>query len=161
MTEYGCEWARERIPAVASGAASEEERRRVDAHLATCDECTAELALVSRLRTEAITVPADLNERVIAAFRHSRRPVRHPAWALAAAALAALALGIGTLSGPASEFGADVPDWAYELEGEQEAIWAGDDETVAGAPLLLEQLSDEALEQLLEELSEGILGGEA
>ena len=52
----------------------------------------------------------------------------------------------------------EVPGYAYEVE--EGDIWASDDGLMAGAPLF-DELSDEALLQLLDELALGSAGGSA
>jgi hypothetical protein len=90
---------------------------------------------------------------------HSRRVTGHRQWwGAAAAAVALLAIGLNMIldrSGPG-----DLPLAESEFEIESENLWLTDDALIAGAPML-GGLSDEALTQLLEELTVGTSGGAA
>jgi anti-sigma factor RsiW len=154
--DAGCERVRELIPDYVSGGLAAPERARVDAHVRACAECGAELALAGVLFASRPAVPASLLGRIERAARADRRTPAHTWWGVSAAAIAALALGIGIMSNAATESGAEVPGYAYEAE--EGEIWVSDDGLVAGAPAL-EELSDEALLQLLDELSTGAGGG--
>ncbi len=73
---------------------------------------------------------------------------RVPRWALAAAVVAAVAVGIPGLMGPPGTT-SDVDDaGALALAG---SFWLSEDPLVAGAPVL-ETLTDDQLERLLEEI---------
>ena len=102
--------------------------------------------------------PAGLSGRIQDAVRYDKRSVRRPWCGLTAAAVAALALGIGFAGDDPSFTDPIVPEYAYEME--EQGLWLADDGLVAGAPSL-EELTDEALAQLLEELSVGSAGGAA
>ncbi len=152
-----CEGTRERIPDLAASRLDEASAASVEDHVRACPECAAELELASALFATRPSVPDGLSGRVTAAVRRDRRRTGRPWWGLAAAAVAALALGIGVASEqPSTDFGA--PGFAYEL-GEED-LWIGDDGLIAGAPAL-DDLSDEALAQLLDELQAGSSGGAA
>jgi anti-sigma factor RsiW len=156
--EGECGRVRELIPDYVSAILSVPARAEVDAHARACGECRAELELAALLLASRPAAPAALLGRIQRAARNDRRTPAHTWWGVSAAAIAALALGIGITSNRASEPGADVPGYAYEAaEGE---IWVSDDGLVAGAPAL-DELSDEALLQLLDELTTGSGGGAA
>jgi predicted anti-sigma-YlaC factor YlaD len=157
MNDVMCETTRELIPDFVGDRADSEHRRLVDGHVVTCAECRAELELARLLLSSRYEVPTDLADRIEQAVLFDRRAVRRPWWGLTAAAIAALALGIGVASRVATAPVVDVPGYAYEVEGE---LWLSDDGVIAGAPML-DGLSDEALNQLLDELSVGIAGGAA
>jgi hypothetical protein len=101
-------------------------------------------------------VPAGLLERVTRDVP-SRRAER-AWWGLTAAAVAALALGIGIVSDRTPDPTQAAP--AFAREAEEGEIWLSDDGLVAGAPAL-DDLTDEALLQLLEDLTAGSAGGAA
>jgi hypothetical protein len=86
-----------------------------------------------------------------------RRSAARPGWGVAAAAIAAVALGIGVISdrAPATE---EVP--AFVAGAEEVVLWPADDGLVAGAPAL-DDLSDEALLTLLDEMGADPSGGAA
>lgn len=158
MNNLMCESTRELIPDFVGSRADSDQRRLVDEHLLTCAECRAELELAEMLLSSRYEVPADLAERIEQAVRYERHAVRRPWWGVSAAAIAALALGIGVTSRAVSTPVVDVPGYAYEVE--EGELWLSDDGVIAGAPML-DGLTDEALNQLLEELSTGSAGGAA
>ncbi|MEM7415510.1 MAG: zf-HC2 domain-containing protein [Gemmatimonadota bacterium] len=146
----------EQISVFESGEIGPEARRELEAHLAMSAECRAELELVQALHRARPVAPSDLADRVVGAVqRHASRPQTRwarPWWGLSAAAVAALALGIGVTSNDVGSEVLDAPDFATELE--EEDLWLSGDGLVAGAPAL-DGLSDAALAQLLEELETG------
>ena len=156
--EVECGRVRELIPDYVSATLAASERARVDAHVRACGECRAELELANLLYASRPAVPAALLGRIQRATKADRRAPAHTWWGVSAAAIAALALGIGITSNGAPEPSAEVPSYAYEAE--EGEIWVSDDGLVAGAPAL-DELSDEALLQLLDELSTGTGGGSA
>jgi anti-sigma factor RsiW len=97
MMKLNCEYVRDVYPDVVNGTAEPSLELAVRAHLAECEECRAEAALVDALHAEQIVLPAGLHERVArAAVQPQRR-----AWHLRrsdiamAATLAAALLGGG------------------------------------------------------------------
>ena len=142
----------ERADAVERAVAEDEDLRR-EADL---------LRAIARGRESA---PARLEADIIAAVARDRaersvgpaasaRSIRWrvPAWAMGAAALLAAALGTFTLmERTGSVVGVEDPDaLSMVLEGGY-TPWVADDGTVAGAPIL-DGLSEEELESLLEEM---------
>ena len=157
MSQTECGSIREWIPDVVARRASGMEAEAVDAHVLACDECRAELELVRALREARPQAPKALADRVVSAVKRDRRALRRPWWGISAAAVAALALGIGVTSQSGGPTPVSVPDYAYEME--EGALWSSDDGLLAGAPTL-DELSDEALMELLDELALD-LGGAA
>jgi predicted anti-sigma-YlaC factor YlaD len=159
MSEARCEIVRERLPDFVGGRLAPSDAVEVQAHLGECTECRDEAALVGLLYAARPAAPAVLAPRIEGAARAPRGRAYHPWWGVAAASVAAVALGIGVMSreGPAPE-DAEVPGIVAGV-GEA-SLWVADDGLVAGAPAL-EGLSDEALLQLLEELDTGTTGGAA
>ena len=149
MSHADCGTIRELIPGFVGSRLSSGEIEDIERHLSGCAECRDELELAQMLFASPARVPEGLADRVIEAVRADRRPVHRPWWGISAAAVAALALGIGIMSDPSVSV-TDVPDFASEIE--EGELWMSDDGLLAGAPSL-EGLSDEALLQLLEELS--------
>lgn len=156
MKEMSCEVTRERIPDVA-GERSVLDVEAFERHVEACVECRAELELARLLRAARPEAPAGSARRVVDAVRRDRAARGRPWWGLTAAAVVAVALGVGIVSDAAPPGpDADVPSYAYEVE--EGTIWSSEDGLVAGAPSL-DALSDEALRQLLDELSTGGAGG--
>jgi anti-sigma factor RsiW len=163
MTECDANF-RDALPDVASGRADAATRTRVLDHVESCAGCAAELRLLGGLYAGRPVLPDRLAERITGAVRadlpgagrtarrSARRSARFviPAWALAAAALAGVAIGIPSLvermgvTAPGSGAGLD----ALEAVG---GLWISEDPMVAGAPVL-ESLTDEELARLLEEM---------
>jgi anti-sigma factor RsiW len=159
MIDMSCGAIREAIPDYVANRLDADALGAVESHLETCTECASELELVQALYAGRPRVPAGLSARVRAAVAGDRAAMQRPWWGLTAAAVVAVALGIGIVSEPTGPGGgADVPGYAYEVE--EGTVWASDDGLVAGAPSL-DLLSDEALQQLLDELTVGGSGGAA
>jgi ferric-dicitrate binding protein FerR (iron transport regulator) len=152
-----CETVREWIPDYVGSRLAEANLGATEAHFEACGSCRAEAELASMLLASRPEVPAGLALRIKGSVLADRRSVRRPWWGLSAAAVAALAFGIG-LSNGADPESAVVPGYAYETETTE--LWPGDDGLIAGAPSL-EDLSDEALATLLAELTAGSAGGAA
>jgi anti-sigma factor RsiW len=147
-----CEAVRERIPGFVAGRLSATEAVNVEGHLAACADCAAEADLVGLLRMARPEPPERLAPRIREDTR--LRPARgtRPWWGLAAAAVAAVALGIAVVADGHPGLGVDVP--AFVAATEDMELWLGDDGLIAGAPAL-DGLSDEALIKLLEEMTSG------
>ncbi len=160
MSDIDCGAIRELIPDFVSSRLGEDELELVEAHVPTCGECRAELELAQMILASRPVAPADLLSRITRAVARERAAQRTPPrtwWGVSAAAIAALALGIGITSKPEPQ-ASDVPGYAYEAdEGE---IWVSDDGLLAGAPLF-DSLSDAQLQELLDELTAGSVGGSA
>lgn len=159
MIEKSCESAREAMADFVANRLVGADVESVERHVEACADCRAELELAQMLYAARPRVPGGLERRVVAALRGERAAWQRPWWGLSAAAIVAVALGIGIVSEPTRP-GADaeVPGYAYEVE--EGSIWSSDDGLVAGAPSL-EALSDEALQLLLDELTVGGAGGAA
>ncbi len=151
MSDMECEGAREAIPAYVAGGLSPTARTELSAHLDTCAECREEAELVALLSASRPEAPPALSGRIQSALERRGRTVLRPWWGLAAAAVAALALGIGVTS---RQQGSSVEVPAYVAGVDEEGLWLSDDGLIAGAPAL-DGLSDDALEQLLAEMSGG------
>jgi len=149
MNDTGCERAREAIPDLVAGRLDTQARSEVEAHLGTCADCREEADLVALLVASRPEVPAGLSRRIDEAVRVRGGAVRRPWWGLAAAAVAVLALGIGVASRQGG-LTSELP--AYVADTETEDLWLSDDGLIAGAPAL-DALSDDALVQLLDEMS--------
>jgi anti-sigma factor RsiW len=149
MTELACAWVRDRLPEHTRDALDVADAARLEQHVATCEECSAEAAIV-RLLAQPVAVPEVTATRVLDAVRSSgARPrgglhLRH----FALAASFAFAVIAGSLlwqrTGPSSG-SVDTAD--------VDAVVAL---PVESDPLLhesgLQSLSEEELRTLLEDL---------
>lgn len=147
-----CGWVREALPDLVTGRAPDAER--IERHVAACAECRAELDLVRLLHASRADV-GEMSESMLERIIHEarRRAPARTGWALSAAAIAALALGLGIVSN-------GTPTEIPVREAEEGELWVSDDGLVAGAPAL-DRLSDEALLRLLDELTNVSTGGAA
>jgi anti-sigma factor RsiW len=96
---------RDLLPELVNGQLDAEKMQAVEAHVASCAECTAELALLRSLKPALMRAPAVNTQRIAAAVHAqttgapSRAPVRAGVatrWRVAIAA--AVLIGVGTLS---------------------------------------------------------------
>lgn len=174
----GCESYADALVERARGRLEVGRARQVEAHLETCGDCRAALAVIEAVQRAAVEVPDGLEARLQAAVRGpahsagpaavpdagdpvragvaSERPARTPtgrwprrgAWALPLAAAAALAIWLG-----AELLGPPNGESAGEVAAEVEpyGAWPASDGVVAGE-LVLSELSVEELEALLEEM---------
>ena len=157
MNDFECGRVRELIPDFVGSRLTAEDLEAVEGHLTECRECRAELELAQSILASRPLVPDGLLAKITAAVAAERRTHARPWWGISAAAVAALALGIG-LSSQRAEVPLDVPGFAYEAE--EGDVWLSDDGLVAGAPLF-DGLSDEALLTLLDEIMVDGAGGSA
>lgn len=149
MNGNDCGTTRARLPDLARHGPADGTLAAAAAHVVTCSDCAAELALVRLLHGSRPEPRPELPLRIERTLRFEREAVRRPWWGLTAAALAALALGIGFSSGPGGETVAP----AFALETGEGWIWETADGLVAGG-VVLDELSDDALEHLLEDLAD-------
>ena len=158
MNDVECGRVRELIPDFVSSRLGHEELELVEQHVGQCAECRAELELAQVILAGRPEAPEGLFERITLAVEADRRTPARTWWGVSAAAIAVLALGIGITSERTTDPPIYVPGFASEVE--EGDIWLSGDGLMAGAPLF-DGLSDDALIQLLEELSVGASGGAA
>jgi anti-sigma factor RsiW len=86
---------RDLLPDLLHGRLDASDRARVEQHVASCDACVAELALLRDLRSTMRRAPVIDTVAIAAAIPAYRAPVRQRAWGgwRAAAAIAAVAVG--------------------------------------------------------------------
>jgi predicted anti-sigma-YlaC factor YlaD len=155
MNETECAAVREFLPGFATNRLELRDAEYVEAHLPGCAECREELELVQSLFAARPQPPVDPAEQILAGVHAERRGKRPSWWGISAAAVAALAIGVGIASDPEA-VPIEASEYLTELaEGD---LWLSDGGLVAGAPTL-EGLSDEALEALFDELTAGSTGG--
>lgn len=156
MTQIRCAEVRQMMPDRVTGRVPADGSRDFEDHVARCADCAEELDLVRILFSGRVTAPAGLADRVIVAVRPRSSRATRPWWGLSAAAVAALAVGIGVASEPGPLGVAAGLGLASEFE--EGELWLSDDGLLAGVPEF-EALSDEALVELLEDLTSEIGGG--
>jgi len=177
MTGEYCERMRDLLPDWRAGRLDPTRVGEVERHLETCESCKDEVSLIDALLSARPAPPPDLAQRIQARVRgemavsrdgvvplhsgsHRSRSHRTfsslprltrwtPAWALSAAAVAALALGLGVFGGP------ETPEIDQDaiVVASQEPLpeaWLWDDGMVAGGPVF-DDLTDEELEALIKE----------
>jgi hypothetical protein len=155
MTSMDCETTRDLLPLRLRSELLRHEATRVDAHVAACAECRADRALLEALARSAATVPAGLEQRVIAAVA---APVRHrwlPTGVAMAATLAAALIGGALLMQRAGyDLTPDgVPGGLVFEESMTPAVsWVMHDDPLLDGGSTLQQLSVEQLELILAEL---------
>jgi len=151
MKPINCGTVGESIPEVALGLASAAVTAGVEAHVLSCASCREELALVSLLATTRAEPGPGLVARIHRGISFERQAVHRPWWALTAAAVAALALGIGVASGD----GLDVVAPAFAMEAEESWAWGTTGEELWAGGVLWDELSDDDLARLLDDLDQG------
>ncbi len=163
----GCEFFSDALVALAAGTLEPERAERVEAHLATCDDCRSALAVIRAVRRAPAPVPEGLEARLREAVRDDGPAASAPGirlvrrsnpwrnwrpWALPAAVAAAVALWLGGGEVLAPEAPTGEGTEMAELEAEYPyGAWPGSNGVVAG-DVVLSELSVEELETLLEEM---------
>ena len=171
MIILDCNGVRDLLPERILGVLAPELAAPVEEHLSNCPECSREEGFLRTVLTSRPEVPSTLAPRIQARLREemaigqrpkairepagilswlSLRP-RAPAWALSAAAVAVLSLGIAVVWN-----GEDLPEVGQDpiqvvTEEPIPEAWLWDDGIVAGAPVL-DGFSDQELEALIKEL---------
>jgi len=171
MSGQDCDEIRDVLPEWALGALDTEEGEKVREHLSACPDCAEEEEALRALLAARPEPPTGLEARIQARVREEMRrsevvePPRAeaevfplvrrrrwaPAWALSAAAVVILSLGIGVIWN-----GGDVPEVLQDplqvaVDEPLPESWLWDDGLVAGAPVY-DGLTDEQLEALIQEL---------
>ncbi len=150
MSEISCAWVGEHLPEWAAGALPSAETAALDVHLEGCASCRADAEVVRLIRAGRPAVPDVLADRIRDGIPRRRVASSHPWWGLGAAAVAVLAVGIGVMSSGGGVSNVTVPAYAA-ADTTEGTMWLSDDGLIAGAPAL-DGLSDQALEELLQEM---------
>jgi hypothetical protein len=162
---------REVLPEWILGTLGPELRTEMTRHLASCPDCGREEEVLRRLLSVRPMPPEGLAARIQARLKEEiaigsepespktprdvmplfRRHRWTPTWALSAAAVVILSLGIGIVWN-----GAEIPEVGQRssqdaTEEPAPEAWLWDDGMVAGAPVF-DGLTDDQLETLIEEL---------
>jgi len=171
MSGQGCDGIRDLLPEWALGALDSEAGAKVKEHLTSCGDCGMEMRLLQALLASRPEPPLGLEDRIRARVTEEMEGARRveasgrgagviplvrrsrwaPAWALSAAAVVVLSLGIGVIWN-----GETVPEIGEEaiqvaVDEPLPEAWLWDDGLVAGAPVF-DGLTDEQLEALIQEL---------
>jgi hypothetical protein len=168
MRSKECEGIQEVLPDWVAGILDPKHDPGILEHLSSCSECREEEKVVRSLFEGRPEAPEGLESRIqdrilrelggpasaperdgqVVALPLGRRWA--PTWALSAAALVILSLGIGVIwDGENPEVQMDPLEVAVEEPLPEEWLW--DDGIVAGAPVF-DGLTDEELEALIQEL---------
>ena len=179
MSDMPCDRVRDLLPELHHGELTSAVRHEVDAHLSSCAECREMLAFVRRVdgeRPEApasalgaaraaaagafeerprFTGPERVDEGIVPLNASRERPrwLSELRWSLPAAAALVVALGTSVIwfGDGGQPAGTDDPVETIEAEIDGYAFYVGDDPVIAGG-VVLDQLSDDELQTLLEEL---------
>ena len=171
MSAEDCDRSRDALPEWILGRLGPELRMEMTRHLASCPDCAREEEVLRQLLSVRPTPPEGLADRIQARLKEEigvglepdspktpgdviplfRRRRWTPTWALSAAAVVILSLGIGIVWN-----GAEVPEVGQSsgqaaTEEPAPEAWLWDDGMVAGAPVY-DGLTDDQLEALIEEL---------
>lgn len=170
-----CEFYADALIDLARGELEAGRAERVEAHLATCDECRGALDVIRAVQAAPAVAPAGLESRLQSALREvygagaasrtersgtTLRGSKRVAgrgwrpWAIPLAAAAALVVWLGAselISPPVGTERLPEPSEVAEAEYDPYGAWPGSDGVVAGE-LVLSELSVEELEALLEEM---------
>ena len=147
MILVNCAKAKDLLPAFVRGDLADEEHRWTAEHVTVCVDCQQEAELLRRIRNDTMRVPVGLGSDIKDALA---REQKSPRWLLswpAAAAIIAVALGIGVVW----ERVRVLPEVGPLGREPFAVVWPSDDADVAGAPSL-EDLTDDDLTILFEEL---------
>lgn len=149
MTDLNCEYVRDVYPDVLNGRVDGSAARLVYAHMAACDECRAEAALLEALHAQpAQAPPAGLHERIVlnAVRARSRRRWSRSDLAMAATLAAALIGGSVIMQGRRAETG------KRTVVSETAIGFVNVDGIMLSGKASLDDLSVEELETLLGEM---------
>jgi predicted anti-sigma-YlaC factor YlaD len=97
MTNLNCEYVREVYPDVLNGTAASSVVHDIRAHIASCDECRADIAVLDALHAHVVHVPAGMHERVRQAVLQPRSRWRLSRSEIAMAATLAGAIITGSV----------------------------------------------------------------
>lgn len=152
MNDVNCDYVRDALPDLLMERGSENRGTgmvhapQLRAHLAACDDCRAEAAVLELLSIQRVTAPSGLEARVVSALAQPQPRARVPRHVLALAASVAIALVGGSvlLQVPRSTADPVVNVRVYGFVGVEEAMLSG--------KASLNDLSEEELEMLLLEM---------
>jgi anti-sigma factor RsiW len=150
-TGLNCEYVLDVYPDVLSGKADAALAQSVRTHIASCDECRADAAVIEAIRAQPTPLPAGLHERVLHAAAQPQSRWRIGRSELAMAATLAVALIGGAIimqtQMPSPRVNAPVATQAPHSIGA-----VGVEDAMLSGKSSLEDLSVEQLEKLLGEI---------
>jgi anti-sigma factor RsiW len=168
MNGYDCDSVRDLLPQHASGGLGTLDADRVRTHLAFCTECRAEAELVELIQSTLDPLPDGFEARVLAAVHQNAiRPVGAPSpatprtrtvrqwpvpFALAATIAAAVVGGVVVLERAGARLTGNDTAFDSDAPGMSILSWAAADDAMLHGGTVLQELTVEELEQLLEEL---------
>lgn len=145
MKTLNCEYVRDVYPDVLNGTAASELAQAVRAHVASCDECRGEVAVLEMIHAAPVTVPAGLHARVTKAVLQPKQRWRFSRNELAMVATLAVALiGGSVLLQTTSQPRPEEAKQGFGFVSVEDAMMSG--------KASLDDLSVEELETLLQEI---------
>ena len=152
MSHLSCEYVRDVYPDVMNGIADAALIQSVRAHIAECDDCRADVALLEALHAHQPSVPGSLHERVATAVAQRRGRQRFSRSNMAMAATLAAALIGGSVILQTQQRAAGRPETTRQAEAPLGVGFVGVEDAVLSGQGSLDDLSVEQLEKLLEEI---------
>jgi predicted anti-sigma-YlaC factor YlaD len=143
MTNWTCETVRDAYPDAVNGKLDGARMELLRAHVAACDECQSEIALLDSIHAQTPPLPPGLYERVVTSVSAPRRSGARARRVLALAATVALALIGGSVLVQSALNGARA-NRAVGFVSVENAMLTG--------KASLDDFSVEELEQLLKEI---------
>jgi predicted anti-sigma-YlaC factor YlaD len=152
MKPLNCEHVRDVLPDLLSRKLSGVEEASVQAHLQSCSECRADLAVATVVNAVRLNPPMHLQQRILSASRARRTPAWSGRMALAASVAVAV-IGGSVLMQQLLPKSDEVPLASQPAElPEIGAGWFGVDDAFVSGTASLRDLSEAELEKLLAEL---------
>lgn len=149
MNTLSCSTIRDLLPEYARGSLEPAEAGSVRGHVARCDECRSELAIVTLL-VQPVTVPAGLEDRLVRAVRS--RPVSRWGGMRYYAVAATLIMTVAAASLVLRKIDAQRPDPVDEQVAYPTRAWPDDGDPLLHGSPGLQALSEGELMKLLQEL---------
>jgi hypothetical protein len=153
MSNLNCEYVRDVYPEVLNGSAQPVIVQSVRAHIASCDDCRAEIAIIEAIHARPMRVPDGLHDRVMQSA--SQRPSR---WQfsrndmLMAATLAAALIGGSVLMRRPEPRPTTVATPAADETATRSLGAVNVEDAMLSGKASLDDLSVEQLEKLLQEV---------
>ena len=151
MNELNCEYVRDVYPDVLNGQADAALSTAVRAHLARCAECREEAEAVAAIFAGSLLAPAQLHERVMAAYTTTGSPrMSRVRYVALAATVAAAVIGGSVLMNQIVDNGSQPVVMNEQSEPDLGAVTV--EAALVSGKQSLQDLTVEELEQLLGEI---------